>query len=491
MTAASTVGLDRRPTAGGRPAGRPVGGARRLDRVRHGHRRGAHRRRAGRQPGPDRPRRPLVVAARGAPARRAPGGRVRRARTPWRRSDPLTAGAALDRLAAEAPAPVVVIALHGPWGEDGTVQALLESADLAYTGSGVAASALGMDKALFKRMCRGLGLPIIEWREIRAERWAADAPGVRSELTAFAAGAADPRLMIKPSRLGSSVGMTLVHDIGELTPALDLAFQLRHGRPRRAVPRWRPRPGGLRHRQRSGPPGAVRSGRDRVRPRVLRLRRQVHGRPVRDDGARRGHAGAASGAAQDRPRRLPRHRRRGLRPDRLPRLRRRPSTCPRSTRSRASPRSASSRHSRPRAATPSPTSASGSSTWPSSGTRLAVRGRLRPGGPAAMSSRPSARRTSVPTRRIALRRGERRPGCRAFGLARPWRCSWRPERSTASVPRPPSTSRPSRLTGATFTDARGPPGRDRRRPGEQPLHAPDRPARGGPARPARRSTRHT
>ena len=140
-------------------------------------------------------------------------------------TESLPAGAAIDRLAAQVPAPVVVIARHGPWGEDGTVQALLESADLAYTGSGVAASALGMDKALFKRMCRGLGLPIIEWREIRAERWAADAPGVRSELTAFAAGAADPRLMIKPSRLGSSVGMTLVHDIGELTPALDLAFQ--------------------------------------------------------------------------------------------------------------------------------------------------------------------------------------------------------------------------------------------------------------------------
>ena len=63
------------------------------------------------------------------------------------------------------PAPVVFIALHGPYGEDGTVQALLESAGLAYTGSGVAASALGMDKALFKRMCRGLGLPDLDWRE--------------------------------------------------------------------------------------------------------------------------------------------------------------------------------------------------------------------------------------------------------------------------------------------------------------------------------------
>jgi D-alanine-D-alanine ligase len=138
---------------------------------------------------------------------------------------PVRTGAAIDLLADMRPAPVVAIALHGPWGEDGTVQALLEGAGLAYTGSGVAASAVGMDKALFKRMCRGLGLPVVEWREIRAERWAADAPGVRSELTAFAAGAADPRLMIKPSRLGSSVGITLVHDIGELTPALDLAFR--------------------------------------------------------------------------------------------------------------------------------------------------------------------------------------------------------------------------------------------------------------------------
>ena len=87
---------------------------------------------------------------------------------------PLAAGAALDRLAAARPAPVVFIALHGPFGEDGTVQALLEAAGLAYTGSGVAASALGMDKALFKRMCRGIGLPVTEWREVRAARWAAD-----------------------------------------------------------------------------------------------------------------------------------------------------------------------------------------------------------------------------------------------------------------------------------------------------------------------------
>ncbi len=138
---------------------------------------------------------------------------------------PYPLGAALDRLAVTDPAPVVVIGLHGPFGEDGTIQAMLESIGLAYTGSGVAASALGMDKALFKRMCRGLGLPVVDWREVRAARWRSDRAGVRREMTAFAAGASDPRLMVKPARLGSSVGMTLVHDASELAPALDLAFR--------------------------------------------------------------------------------------------------------------------------------------------------------------------------------------------------------------------------------------------------------------------------
>jgi D-alanine-D-alanine ligase len=134
-------------------------------------------------------------------------------------------GAALDWLAATRPAPVVFIALHGPFGEDGTVQALLDAAGVAYTGSGVAASAIGMDKTLFKRMCRGIGLPVADWREVRAATWAAEPASVRAELTAFAAAAADPRLMVKPARLGSSVGMTLVHDPSELDAALETAFR--------------------------------------------------------------------------------------------------------------------------------------------------------------------------------------------------------------------------------------------------------------------------
>ncbi|HEV8402120.1 MAG TPA: D-alanine--D-alanine ligase family protein [Candidatus Limnocylindrales bacterium] len=140
-------------------------------------------------------------------------------------SGPVTVGAAIDRLAAARPAPVVVIALHGPFGEDGTVQALLEAAGLPYTGSGVAASAIGMDKVIFKRLCRGIGLPVVDWREVHAARWTSDPGAVRTELLAFAAAASDPRLMVKPARLGSSVGMTFVHEPGELDAALDTAFR--------------------------------------------------------------------------------------------------------------------------------------------------------------------------------------------------------------------------------------------------------------------------
>ncbi len=161
-----------------------------------------------------------------------PAGHMRGDRTPAAYDDPaglgaegpVPVGAAIDRLAAGDPTPVVAIALHGPFGEDGTVQALLEAAGLAYTGSGVAASAVGMDKALFKRLCRGIGLPVADWREIRHDRWRADPGAVRAELEAFAAGHPDRRLMVKPARLGSSVGMTLVHDPAELDDALERAF---------------------------------------------------------------------------------------------------------------------------------------------------------------------------------------------------------------------------------------------------------------------------
>lgn len=138
---------------------------------------------------------------------------------------PASAAAALDSLAAREPRPVVFLALHGPFGEDGTVQALCEAAGLAYTGSGVTASAIAMDKAVFKRLARGLGVPVVDWREVRAARWAHEPGTVLAELEAFATANGDPRLIVKPARLGSSVGITIAHVPEERGPALELAFR--------------------------------------------------------------------------------------------------------------------------------------------------------------------------------------------------------------------------------------------------------------------------
>jgi D-alanine-D-alanine ligase len=123
---------------------------------------------------------------------------------------PLTAAAALERLAAQDPRPVVFPALHGPFGEDGTVQALLGSAGLTYCGSGPAASAIGMDKTLFKRVCGSLELPVLPWVEVRARDWMRDERACAAEVAAFAEALPDPRVVVKPARLGSSIGITIV-----------------------------------------------------------------------------------------------------------------------------------------------------------------------------------------------------------------------------------------------------------------------------------------
>ena len=136
---------------------------------------------------------------------------------------PLPAGEALEALAAAEPRPVAFIALHGPFGEDGTVQALCEAAGLVYTGCGVAASALGMDKVLFKRLAGALGMPTVPWRAVTAAELEAEPEAVMSRLRAFAEGLPDRRLIVKPNRLGSSIGMTIVHrasDEGAVRAAL-------------------------------------------------------------------------------------------------------------------------------------------------------------------------------------------------------------------------------------------------------------------------------
>ncbi len=140
---------------------------------------------------------------------------------------PFSAAVALESLAAVEPRPVVFPALHGPFGEDGQVQSLLESAGLVYCGAGPAASAVGMDKTLFKRVVGTLELPVLPWAEVRAAEYEAEPDRVIEGLREFAAGFADPRLIVKPARLGSSIGITIVHEVGrpELVPALQEALR--------------------------------------------------------------------------------------------------------------------------------------------------------------------------------------------------------------------------------------------------------------------------
>jgi len=138
---------------------------------------------------------------------------------------PMTPAQALEGIAARKPTPIVLPALHGPFGEDGTVQALLEAYDLPYAGAGVAASAVGMDKALFKRLVRGLGMTVVDWFEVTATRWSRERQRVLIDIEAFTQRIGSSRLMVKPSRMGSSVGMTIAHAASERAAALDEAFR--------------------------------------------------------------------------------------------------------------------------------------------------------------------------------------------------------------------------------------------------------------------------
>jgi D-alanine-D-alanine ligase len=105
--------------------------------------------------------------------------------------------------------------LHGTFGEDGTVQGLLELAEIPYVGANVLASAASMDKDVMKRLCRDCGLPIVEY--VVASRAEAMAGTVRC-------GFPFP-MFVKPANLGSSVGISKAHDGAELKVALKLAAQ--------------------------------------------------------------------------------------------------------------------------------------------------------------------------------------------------------------------------------------------------------------------------
>jgi D-alanine-D-alanine ligase len=109
--------------------------------------------------------------------------------------------------------------LHGPFGEDGTVQGLLELLDVPYVGAGVLASSLCMDKIVFKDVLAAAGVPQVAYAAVRERRWRADPGAVRGELASLGF-----PLFVKPARLGSSVGIAKVGGGDELDDALEAAF---------------------------------------------------------------------------------------------------------------------------------------------------------------------------------------------------------------------------------------------------------------------------
>lgn len=114
---------------------------------------------------------------------------------------------------------VVFPILHGPYGEDGTIQGLLELVDLPFVGSGVLASALGMDKHFTKTVLEQHGLPVAPWVTITAHEWRQSPDAVRERTCALGL-----PVFVKPARAGSSVGVSKVTAIDELAAAVETAL---------------------------------------------------------------------------------------------------------------------------------------------------------------------------------------------------------------------------------------------------------------------------
>jgi D-alanine-D-alanine ligase len=114
---------------------------------------------------------------------------------------------------------VIFPVLHGPYGEDGTIQGLLELANVPYVGAGVLASAVGMDKATMKLVFAALGLPLCGYRVVLRHQWEANRDGTVEMLER----ALGYPMFVKPANLGSSVGISKAKDGASLATALDLA----------------------------------------------------------------------------------------------------------------------------------------------------------------------------------------------------------------------------------------------------------------------------
>ncbi|MEU6607390.1 D-alanine--D-alanine ligase family protein [Streptomyces shenzhenensis] len=114
---------------------------------------------------------------------------------------------------------VVFPVLHGPYGEDGTLQGLLELSGVPYVGSGVLASAVGQDKEYMKRVFTSFGLAVGPYLVIRPREWERDESAARSRIVDFAGEHGWP-LFVKPARAGSSIGITKVDDLSGLDEAI-------------------------------------------------------------------------------------------------------------------------------------------------------------------------------------------------------------------------------------------------------------------------------
>jgi D-alanine-D-alanine ligase len=130
---------------------------------------------------------------------------------------PLTPGEGHPNVVVDVVFPV----LHGTFGEDGTVQGLLELAGLPYVGAGVLASAVGMDKDVQKRLFEQDGLPVVPFLAVRRTEWERERPAI---LKLIKKKFRFP-VFVKPATLGSSVGMTRVKAASELAAAMDLAAE--------------------------------------------------------------------------------------------------------------------------------------------------------------------------------------------------------------------------------------------------------------------------
>lgn len=133
-----------------------------------------------------------------------------------RTSDAADTTAAVTGLALDAIFPV----LHGPFGEDGTVQGLLELMGIPYVGCGVLASAVGMDKALMKSVFRAHGLDVTDWRVVTRHDWRTDSAAVIRDIGSSLA----YPLFVKPANMGSSIGISRVDEASALPHAIDLAL---------------------------------------------------------------------------------------------------------------------------------------------------------------------------------------------------------------------------------------------------------------------------